>query len=551
MSLYSAKEELKQSLRDSRKAILGRGGEISLTAGLKDLPEAIFNIPADTSLAFYEDSEMAYRKVVPENVNPYAMVKEIGGRTKKGDYILGGEDLADSIDATLSNAIKDTENKTVTFPSSTAKAWAFTNLKPNTQYTVILYGQNTKETTNVTNIRIAYTDGTTSDLKFDTTGEDSYSIRCSTEGKSVEKICGITGSGTSLLYYEKCGIFEGVVTEENMSQYFNVIRSAKVTELKSHGANLLGGEALADDIVSKSAGLNNASKNTEDKTVRFLSTNASAWKFTDLQPNTQYTIILYGYNLNGSTYANMRVSYSDGTTGEFIRFSEDGYAIYQTNKAKSVKYITGVSNEGTTVLYYEKCGIFEGTLTVDDFKEYVGTISTLSIPEAVQSLDGYGWGVNSAHNYVDFAEKKFNKQVACVDMGSLEWIYSSSEQMFCCLLNKAKSATSQTAIANILCDKYKTTSYADCKSSDKSICRFYATTDGVNVKDSTYTDAKAFRAAMSGVMLYYELKTPEITDISDLFTNDNLIEVEGGGTITAVNKYEYAVPTTIKYTRRV
>ena len=46
----------------------------------------------------------------------------------------------------------------------------------------------------------------------------------------------------------------------------------------------------------------------------------------------------------------------------------------------------------------------------------------------------------------------------------------------------------------------------------------------------------------------YELAASIETDVSHLFTDDNLLPVEAGGTITAVNEYEQAVPFTIEYT---
>jgi hypothetical protein len=52
---------------------------------------------------------------------------------------------------------------------------------------------------------------------------------------------------------------------------------------------------------------------------------------------------------------------------------------------------------------------------------------------------------------------------------------------------------------------------------------------------------------MSGVMLYYELAEPIITDISEFITEDNFIKVEGGGTLTFKNKYEFAVPNEVVY----
>ena len=81
MSRKSNLNDTKHYLRESRKAILGRGGDISLTAGLKDFPEAIYNIPADNSLAFQEDSSIAYEKNVPAGAEEYALVKKVGGIT--------------------------------------------------------------------------------------------------------------------------------------------------------------------------------------------------------------------------------------------------------------------------------------------------------------------------------------------------------------------------------------------------------------------------------------------------------------------------------------
>ena len=48
-------------------------------------------------------------------------------------------------------------------------------------------------------------------------------------------------------------------------------------------------------------------------------------------------------------------------------------------------------------------------------------------------------------------------------------------------------------------------------------------------------------------VVWYALSTPEVTDISDLLPADNLISVEGGGTLTFENEYGYAVPSEVEY----
>ena len=50
-----------------------------------------------------------------------------------------------------------------------------------------------------------------------------------------------------------------------------------------------------------------------------------------------------------------------------------------------------------------------------------------------------------------------------------------------------------------------------------------------------------------GTETVYILDAPEITDLSEVLSDDNFIEVEGGGTITAVNTYALAAPMKIEY----
>lgn len=85
-----------EHLRNSRKAILARGGDISLTAGLKDLSDAIFNI-SDSSLAQAIDSSTAYRKIVPVGASPYATISKIGGMSYKSNNLYSGEAKMDVV----------------------------------------------------------------------------------------------------------------------------------------------------------------------------------------------------------------------------------------------------------------------------------------------------------------------------------------------------------------------------------------------------------------------------------------------------------------------
>lgn len=81
-TLFEELADTATHLRQIRKAVTGRGGELSATAGMKDLPSAIFNIPADSSLAYYTDEASAYKKIVPSGAEDYAQLKSVGGITR-------------------------------------------------------------------------------------------------------------------------------------------------------------------------------------------------------------------------------------------------------------------------------------------------------------------------------------------------------------------------------------------------------------------------------------------------------------------------------------
>jgi hypothetical protein len=172
------------------------------------------------------------------------------------------------------------------------------------------------------------------------------------------------------------------------------------------------------------------------------------------------------------------------------------------------------------------------------------------MPESVQALDGYGEGINAdCYNYIDWEKKQFVKRVGVVDMGTLDWSMreSNNRYIFSTIsLNDIKPCENFDSPINAICVPYRAVSPSkDWVDKDMS----YNTVGAkrIDVVDNAYTAASTFKAAMSGVMLYYELAEPIITDISDILPIDNYIGVEGGGTITAVNEHGLAAPVEIKY----
>lgn len=212
-----------------------------------------------------------------------------------------------------------------------------------------------------------------------------------------------------------------------------------------------------------------------------------------------------------------------------------------------------------------------GEVTVRDIQVELGDTATAYAPyhrnayqisEAIRNLPGYGWSAGTARNYVDYENKKYYQCVNSVDLGTRDWIYGKmpfgwgDNQWFSAPIQSIKNISVNTQLANVLCKKYTTRcAYVADRNDffrvDKSIGQHQGTA-GVVVLDTAYTDAAAFKQAMSGVMLYYELANPIVTDISSLIPDDFLrnIEVEAGGSVTFKNRndsYRIPVPSEEEY----
>ena len=226
----------------------------------------------------------------------------------------------------------------------------------------------------------------------------------------------------------------------------------------------------------------------------------------------------------------------------------------------------GSGNEPTTVEEFE--AMFPATYYPYNAGEIVSAGVTevavgdtaFPIPEAIKALPGYGWSAGTARNYVDYENKRYVQCVNSVDLGTLTWTAGggiSSQTVFIASSRKicGQKLSYNSAIAsNILCSKYLAKSQNEVWSDAAPVgIATNATIDGyVYVNDTAYTDATAFKQAMQGVTLYYELANPIITDISTMLTDDFLrnLTVEAGGSITfkgGNDNYRIPVPSEEEY----
>lgn len=226
----------------------------------------------------------------------------------------------------------------------------------------------------------------------------------------------------------------------------------------------------------------------------------------------------------------------------------------------------GSGNEPSTVEEFEK--IFSADYYPYNAGEIVSTgVTEVAvgetahlIPEAIKALPGYGWSAGTARNYVDYENKRYVQCVGSVDLGTLNWGFNTTSgvgnHFYASVkhLNFKYLGAFGTIVYNILCSKYVTVARSSNVFVDKTLTLDGSSTrvSQIQVKDTTYTDAAAFKKAMQGVILYYELETPIVTDISDLLTEDFLrnVEVEAGGSITfkgGNDDYRIPVPSEEEY----
>lgn len=228
----------------------------------------------------------------------------------------------------------------------------------------------------------------------------------------------------------------------------------------------------------------------------------------------------------------------NGVTHKFETDTDTAYAKTVPTGAKlmSVKSIGGHSE------------VIDGEIVSAGVTEVAVGDNAYPIPEAIRNLPGYGWSAGTARNYVDYENKKYVQCVNSVDLGTKNWLmYKDGDYTPFFYLNGISDIRGGTP--NFLCSKYQ---YAKIGVTDNVTGLYVLESTIVRVRDTAYTDAAAFKQAMSGVMLYYELAAPIVTDISSLIPDDFLrnMEVEAGGSVTfkgGNDDYRIPVPSEEEY----
>lgn len=135
-----------------------------------------------------------------------------------------------------------------------------------------------------------------------------------------------------------------------------------------------------------------------------------------------------------------------------------------------------------------------------------------------------GWSVPREcpiHNEVN--GNQFVQKVGRVDLGSYNYKYSSSDGFYIPNFDSSKYG-----IANN--HKNYSIGYTTCTNRDdlrRSAKGLFIFETSFNIKDSAYTDPSAFKSAMQGKYLYYELATPITTTIDGNEIGETVSDLRG------------------------
>lgn len=322
-------------------------------------------------------------------------------------------------------------------------------------------------------------------------------------------------------------------------------------------------QTLAEQVTAdKTTVADNAAKVAEDRTAAEAAAQ-KAQAVADSLPD-DYTTAVGKIAENTAEIANLKLTdkelqrrvnalYSIGQ-GITHQFETDTNTAYQKTvptgaKLMSVKSIGGHSE------------VIDGEIVSAGVIEVAVGDTAYPIPEPIRNLPGYGWSAGTAKNWVDYENKKYYQCVDSVDLGTLTWMKTSSQSSVGDYFYAPVSAIGfkrlgafGITVHNILCSKYITVARNPNAFVDKTIVLDGDSTavSQIQVKDTAYTDATASKQAMQGVILYYELETPIVTDISSLIPDDFLrnLTVEAGGSVTfkgGNDDYRIPVPSEEEY----
>lgn len=206
-------------------------------------------------------------------------------------------------------------------------------------------------------------------------------------------------------------------------------------------------------------------------------------------------------------------------------------------------------NEGSVALPYAQ--YFDGwkdafVTSLEIVNESKDVLDTITIPEQIQALEGYGIGKSeSENNYIDFEKKVFHKEYGKIRLLSTMGGYVADSNWYA--INCSSYLGVSPVTRNVVCNALPSVDIIVKTEADGIYVNPSFT--HIILRKSEFTTQAEYRQwlADNEVYIVEKLATPVVTDVSQYLTEDNIINVEDGVFINAVNANELDAPTTVTY----
>ena len=409
--------------------------------------------------------------------------------------------MANAVVASMRSATIDTTNKYVSFASNestnhvivgygaTDPTTILFKFKENTRYTFII--TYSKSSSVSPNIKIAYTDGTSENIpSLSSASAKETVVAVSAVGKTVRSVFKSNMSGTTYLYYNESGIFEGVLTAADFEEWRGTLYSVL---FPAFGKNLFN-PSFAEPGYYTDIGANHAQSGSNYE-----------YRMKNYVPLGDAEKVTVGYAAlpSGSTKWNSVCWYDENKT--FISRSADtsGSGLSVFTVPANAKYVRGNMRTFNQGVQYCFLALGEETFELCDNMAYLGTFDMLTgiltVKWVRKLLNGSeSWQVVSSSSNPKYFRTK---------IGPYGYVVSGSN-----ISDKFKQATINTSTS------YIGVNTGNSSSANASHISIRPGVSGI----SSYTDLKNW-LAQNNVDVVYELATPLTYQLDSIFDIESFV----------------------------
>lgn len=206
--------------------------------------------------------------------------------------------------------------------------------------------------------------------------------------------------------------------------------------------------------------------------------------------------------------------------------------------------------------YYPIFTLNSGKVKIENIQIEYGNKSTDYEPYTENKIDLLSTqtlnGINGVNDYIEVIDKgnglydlKKTQNIVSVNMGSLGFDADGNNFVTGAIRPYIKPPVNDNSVGNYICQKY-----VNCALNKSFVDGDFGVNSSGHVyfRNSAYTTAAAFQTAVSGTILYYQLKTPVVTTIATNLTYNQVSAIRTNGGLLLVNdnnNQKYAQPNVI------